>query len=67
MQPGHDEADLNKGRRDARAGALGFRDFSSLSPAKENRRQQGNPACCIPAADVSDAFQFADFAFKGSL
>jgi len=28
-------------------GVLGFRDFSSLSPAKENRRQLGNPACRI--------------------
>ena len=28
----------------AHAGELGFRDFSSLFLAKENRRQPGNPA-----------------------
>jgi len=31
----------------ANAGELGFRDFSSLFLVKENRRQLGNPACCI--------------------
>jgi hypothetical protein len=31
----------------AYAGELGFRDFSSLSLVKENRRHLGNPACCI--------------------
>jgi len=28
-------------------GELGFHDFSSSSPVKENRRQLGNPAYCI--------------------
>jgi hypothetical protein len=35
------------GARHAHAGALGFRDFSSLSLAEENRRQLGNSACSI--------------------
>src|SRR6267378_1165711 len=34
-------------QRRAHAGELGFRDFSSLFLVKENRRQLGNPACCI--------------------
>ena len=33
-------------QRHAHAEALGFRDFSSLLPVKENRRQPGNSACC---------------------
>ena len=33
--------------RHAHAGELGFRDFSSLFLVRENRRQPGNPACCI--------------------
>src|SRR5262245_40335235 len=33
--------------RNRLAGELGFRDFSSLFPVKENRRKLGNFACCI--------------------
>jgi len=38
---------VRTGPRHAHAGELGFRDFSSLFPLKENRRQSGNPACRI--------------------
>jgi hypothetical protein len=39
-------AGFGQGSRRAHAGELGFRDFSSLSLVRENRRQLGNPACC---------------------
>src|SRR5262245_4789731 len=40
-------------QRHAHAEELGFRDFSSLLPVKENRRQLGNSACCISFIEVS--------------
>jgi hypothetical protein len=39
-------------QRHAHAEELGFRDFSSLFPVKENRRQLGNSACCISFTKV---------------
>src|SRR6516165_5975217 len=40
-------------QRHAHAEELGFRDFSSLFLAKENRRQLGNSACCISCTKAS--------------
>jgi hypothetical protein len=54
--------------RFAHAGELGFRDFPGLSLVKENRRQLGNPACCIPFDEYRRQSMkrfFAGILFKG--
>ena len=48
-------------RRMHTQGELDFRDFSSLSLVKENRRHLGNPACCISIDDYRRQFEAGNF------